>query len=100
MQKQLQAPVLQISETRGNSVETFSRQTTPIGRLVQVRLPVGGFTHHRPVAVEVREGDTIYRLPIHDTTSRAISAIVLTGLATVFVPVVIGTILFRRRKTS
>jgi hypothetical protein len=100
MQKQLQAPVLQISETRGNPVETFSRQTTPIGRLVQVRLPVGSFTQHRPVAVEVREGDTIYRLPIHDTTSRAISIIVLIGLATVLVPLVIRTILFRRRRTS
>ena len=100
MQKQLQAPVLQISETRGNPVETFSRQTTPIGRVVRVQLPFGSFTWHRPVAVEVRQGETVHRLPIYDTTSRAIGAIVLTGLATVLVPFVIRTILFRRRQTS
>ena len=100
MLRQLKAPVLQIGETRGNPVETFSRQTTPIGRVVRVQLPVGSFTWHRPVAVEVRQGETVHRLPIHDTTSRAISAIVLTGLATVLVPLVIRTILFRRRKTS
>src|SRR6266849_5764116 len=100
MQPQLKEQALQISETRGNPVETFNRQTTPIGRVVQLRLPFGSITWHRPVAVEVRQGETVHRLPIYDTTSRAISVIVLTGLATVLVPLVIRTILFRRRKTS
>ncbi len=100
MQRQLKAPVLQISETRGNPVETSNKQTTPIGRVIQVRLPFANLTWHRPVGVEVRQEDTIYRLPIYDSTSRVISAIVLTGLATVFVPLVIRTILFRRRRTS
>jgi hypothetical protein len=100
MQRQLKAPVLQISETRGNTVETFNKQTTPIGRVIQVRLPFASITRHQPVAVEVRQEDTIYRLPIYDSTSRVISAIVLTGLATVLVPLVIRTILFRRRRTS
>jgi hypothetical protein len=100
MQRQLKAPVLQISETRGNAVETFNRQTTPIGRVVQVRLPFGNIVWHRPVAVEVRQEDSTYRLPIQDSTSRVISAIVLTGLVTVLVPLVIRSILFRRRRTS
>ena len=100
MQRQLKAPVLQISETRGNPVETSNKQTTPIGRVIQVRLPFASLTWHRPVGVEVRQEDTIYRLPIYDSTSRVISAIVLTGLATVLVPLVIRTILFRRRRTS
>jgi hypothetical protein len=100
MQRQLKVPAFQISETRGNPVETFNKQTTPIGRIVQVRLPIGSFTQHRPVAVEVREGDTIYRLPIHDYTSRVISAIFLTGLVAILVPLVIRKILFRRRRTS
>jgi hypothetical protein len=100
MQRQLKAPVLQLSETRGNAVETFSRQTTPIGCIVRVQLPVGSFIWHRPVAVEVRQEDTMYRLPIYDSTLRVISAIVLTGLATVLVPLVIRTLLFRRRRTS
>ena len=100
MQRQLKAPVLHISETRGNPVETSNKQTTPIGRVIQVRLPFGSITWHRPVGVEVRQGDTFYRLPIYDATSRVISAIVLTGLATVLVPFVIRTIFFRRRRTT
>ena len=100
MQRQVKAPVLHISETRGNPVEAFNRQTTPIGRVIQVRLPFSSITWHRPLAVEVRQEETINRLPIYDSTSRVISAIVLTGLATVLVPLVIRTILFRRRRTS
>ena len=100
MQRQLKAPVLQISETRGNPVETSNKQTTPIGRVIQVQLPFANLTWHRPVAVEVRQEDTIYRLPIYDSTRRVISAIGLTGLATVLVPLVIRTILSRRRRTS
>jgi hypothetical protein len=100
MQRQLKAQVLQISETRGNTIERFNKQTTPIGRVIQVQLPFASITWHRPLAVEVRQEDTIYRLPIYNLTSRMISAIVLTGLATVLVPFVIRTILLRRRRTS
>ena len=100
MQPQLKVPALHISETRGNPVETFSKQTTPIGRVIQLRLPGGSFTWHRPVAVEVRQGDFVYRLPIHDTTLRLTAVIFLTGLATVLVPLVLRKILSRRRKTS
>jgi len=100
MQRQLKAPVFQISETRGNTVETSNKQTTPIGRVIQVRLPFASVTWHRPLAVEVRQEDTIYRLPINDSNLRVISAIVLTGLATVLVPFVIRIILLRRRRTS
>jgi hypothetical protein len=81
MQRRLKAPALQINETRGKSVTAFDRQTTPVGRVVQVRLPVGSFTWHRPVAVEIRQGEAIHRLPIHNVTMRVMSAIVLTGLA-------------------
>jgi hypothetical protein len=100
MQPQSRVPALHISETRGNPVETFSKQTTPIGRVIQLRLPGGSFTWHRPVAVEVRQGDSMYRLPIHDTTLRLTAVIFLTGLATVLFPLVLRTILSRRRKTS
>jgi len=94
MLQRLKAPALQISETRGKSVTAFDRQTTPVGRVVQVRWPGGSFTWHRPVAVEVRQGDTILRLPIHDVTFRAIGAIVLTGLAAV----VLISLLMRRAR--
>ncbi len=92
MQRRLKAPALHISETRGKSVTAFDRQTTPVGRVVQVHLPGISFTWHRPVAVEVRQGDTTHRLPIHNVTSRAIGAIVLTGLAAV----VLISLLMRR----
>src|SRR5436305_15031754 len=98
MQQQLKAPVLRISETRGNPVETPNKQTTPIGRVINVWLPFASVTWHRPLAVEVQQGDTIYRLPIYNVTSRVISAIVFTGLATVLVSFVIRTILLRSRR--
>ena len=100
MQRQLKVPVLRVHETKGNAVTSFNRQTTPIGRVVQLRLPFGSFTWHRPVAVEIRQEDTTYRLPIQDSTSRVISAIFLAGLATVLVPLVIRKMLFGRRRTS
>src|SRR2546422_9037447 len=100
MHPRLKIPVLQISGTRGNSVTAFNRQTTPVGRVVQVRLPGGSFIWHRPVEVEVRQGDKTYRLPIHDTTLRATSTIALIGLTTILVPLVIQKTLFRRRRAS
>jgi len=100
MQRQLKAPVLRISETRGNTVETANKQTTPIGRVVQVRLPFASVSWQRPLAVEVRQEGTIYRLPIYDATSRAISALVFTGVVTVLVPFIVRAILSKRRRTS
>jgi hypothetical protein len=100
MQRQLKAPVLRISETRGNTIETLDKQTTPIARVIHVQLPFAGFILHRPLAVEVRQQGTTYRLPIYNATSRAISIIFFTGLATVLTPFVIRTILLRRRRIS
>jgi len=100
MQRQLKAPVLRISETRGKIFKTSDKQTTPIARVIHVQFPFASILLHRPLAVEVRQQDTIYRLPIYNTTSRVLSIIFFTGLATVLVPFVIRTILLRRRKIS
>jgi hypothetical protein len=100
MPPQLKAPILRISEMRGNPVETANRQTTPIGRSIQVQLPFASVSWHRPLAVEVRQENNTFRLPIYDSTLRIISALFLTGLATILVPFFIRTILSRRRKTS
>ena len=100
MQRQLKAPILRISETRGNPIETANRRTTPIGRNIQVQLPFATVSWHRPLAVEVRQEDKTYRLPIYDKTSRTISAIFLTALVTILVPFFIQAILSRRRRTS
>ena len=100
MQRQLKAPVLHISEARGNTVETPNKQTTPISRAIQVQLPFANVTWHRPLAVEVSQEGATYRLPIYNATSRVISIIFFTGLATVLIPFVIRTILLRRRSIS
>lgn len=58
-------------------------EVVPIGFAVHVSWPGGGFTWHRPVAVEVRHGDDVRRLAIHDVTLEAIVSIVMTGIAIV-----------------
>jgi hypothetical protein len=100
MQRQLKAPVLRISETRGNTIETLDKQTTPIARVIHVQFPFANIIWHRPLAVEVRQGREAYRLPIYNATSRAMSIIFLTGLATVLIPFMIRIILLRRRRIS
>ena len=100
MQRQLKAPVLQISETRGNPVEAFSRQVTPIGRVVQLCLPFGSISWHRPVAVEVRQEETINHLPINDPTTRAIGILASTGLAIAIVSLSMRKVRLNRRKPS
>ncbi len=100
MQRQLKAPVLRISETRGNTIESLDKQTTPIARVIHIQFPFANIILHRPLAVEVRQQGTTYRLPIYNATSRVISFIFFTGLATVLIPFVIRTMLLRRRRIS
>jgi hypothetical protein len=100
MQRQLKAPVFRISETRGNTIETYDKQMTPIARTIHVQLPFTSIVLHRPRAVEVHQQATTYRLPIYNVTSRVTSIIFFTGLATVLVPFVIRTIFLRRSRSS
>jgi hypothetical protein len=83
MQQQLRAPGWHIGRTRGKPFTAFGMQVVPIGFAVHVSWPGGGFTWHRPVAVEVRHGDNVRRLAIHDVTLEAIVSIVMTGIAIV-----------------
>jgi hypothetical protein len=82
-QPQLRTPGWRTSETRGEPIEAYGREITPIGRVLQVRWPGGGYTWHRPVAIEASQGDEVYRLPIHDVTMRSIIMMALTGLTCV-----------------
>jgi hypothetical protein len=84
-----------ISETRGEPIIAFGRQITPVGRVFQIRWPRGGFIRHRPVAIEVREGDVLHRVPIRDITRRITTTLTLTGFAVA----VIGSLWMRRAKT-
>ena len=88
-------PGWQISETRGEPITASDKQITPIGRVFQVRWPGGRFIRYRPVAIEVRQGDMLHRVPIQNTTRRITTTLMLPGLA-IFV---IGTAWMRRAKT-
>lgn len=67
-------------ETRGQPIHAHGQEVTPIGRVTQFTWPGGGIIRHRPVAVEVRQGEHITRLPIRNVT-RQIIALFLAGLA-------------------
>jgi len=95
MQKLPKIPGWPIYETRGDPITISGRQITPIGRVFQVRWPRGGFIRHRPVAVEVRQGDVLHRVPIPNTTQRITTTLMLAGLA-IFA---IGTAWMRRAKS-
>jgi hypothetical protein len=84
-----------ISETRGEPITAFGREITPVGRVFQIRWPRGSFIRHRPVAIEVREGDVMHRLPIPNPTRRITTALTLTAFAVAM----IGSLWVRRAKT-
>ncbi len=67
-------------ETRGQPIHAQGQEVTPIGRVTRFTWPGGGMIRHRPVAVEVRQGEHITRLPIRNVT-RQVIALLLTGLA-------------------
>lgn len=91
-------PKWEAHQTRGNPIEAFGRQATPIGYVVQVMWPIGGFIWHRPVAIEVREGDKVDRLPIPDITSRILIAFGLIGMVIGVLTSFLGSGGNRRRK--
>ncbi|MFL5627879.1 MAG: hypothetical protein ACJ788_20050, partial [Ktedonobacteraceae bacterium] len=62
-------------------ITAFSHQVTPIGRLIRIVWPGGGFVWHYPVAIEVQQQGIMRRMPIRNVTRRAMITIFLTGLA-------------------
>jgi hypothetical protein len=80
MQPVAREPFLQVNTSRGEPITTRFGRIVPLARAVKLRWPGGGLTWNRPAAIEVQEGQSARRLPIHDATSRAIFTIVLTGL--------------------
>ncbi len=70
-----------LREMRGRTTTAFNKQVTPLGRTVQVNWPGGSFLWQRPVGVEVRQGNTVRRVPIYNATFYVIAAIFLCGVA-------------------
>jgi hypothetical protein len=75
-------PHLRTEERYGQPITCQGQEVTPIARVAQVTWRDGGrLEWHRPVAVEVRDEHGVRRVPIHDTTRRAMGGVILTGLA-------------------
>jgi hypothetical protein len=53
---------------RGQPIHSTGRDITPVARVTRVTWPGGRFEWHRPVAVEIRAGDRVRRVPIRDVT--------------------------------
>ena len=75
--------MLRSSEMRDKPIVTHGQEITPIGHVFQVSWPGGTFLWLRPVAIEVRQGDIVRRLSIHNATRRATTGMMLAGLAIV-----------------
>src|SRR5690349_20975195 len=74
-------PILQVRTSRGEPITTRYGQIVPLARVMQLRWPGGGLNWNRPAAIEFQQGQSQQELPIKNATSRAIFAIVVTGLA-------------------
>jgi hypothetical protein len=72
---------IQSEERRAEPMTLHGRTIRPIARVVRARWPGGAWEWHRPVAVEVREGDELRRIPIRDTSRLAVVALVAAGCA-------------------
>ena len=71
---------LRSEEVRGDPLSLYGRQVTTLKRVTRVRWPGGVWEWHRPAAVEVREGATVRRIPIRNTTHAATFAAMAVGL--------------------
>jgi hypothetical protein len=67
-------------EVRGDVLSLYGRQVTTIKRVTRIRWPGGMWEWQRPAAVEVRDGATVRRIPIRDTTRAVTLAALLVGL--------------------
>src|SRR5436309_15952550 len=94
MQQSQRKPMLRISELRDKPIAAHDRQITPISRVFQVNWPGGAFLWQRPVAIEVRQGDVVRRLSIHNATRRATTSILVAGPA-----IIVRTASWMRLKT-
>jgi hypothetical protein len=72
-------PSWRFDEVAGAPLALHGRQITPIARVLRIDWLGGHFTWQHPLAAEVREGGSTYRLAIPDVTRRVLAAIVLAG---------------------
>lgn len=74
-------PGWRVEDVRGEPLTIAGQQLTPVERVTELSRRHVVLSWRRPVFVEVREGDTVRRLPIRNLTRRAIAFTVLAELA-------------------
>jgi hypothetical protein len=57
---------------RGHPLRSAEREIIPVARATRLTWPGGRLEWHRPVAVEVRFGDSVQRIPIRNWTRLAV----------------------------
>ena len=72
---------LRLNEMRETPIRRLDMEMTPVTHVARVTLPRGSFVWRRPVAIEVRQGDMVRRVRIHDATRRAQVGVILVELA-------------------
>lgn len=72
---------LRLNEVRESPIWRLDVEMTPVTHVAHVTLPRGSFVLRRPVAIEVRLGDTVRRVRIPDATRRAQVGVILSELA-------------------
>lgn len=73
-------PTVNTALERGQPIHSNGADITPLARVTRIAWPGGRFEWHRPVAVEVRAGDSVRRVPIRNVTRLAIVATVAACL--------------------
>lgn len=72
---------LRLNEMRGTPIRRLDLEITPVSRIAHVTSPRGSFVWRSPAAVDVRQGDSVRRVPIPDVTRRAQVSVILVELA-------------------
>ncbi len=72
-------PSLRNQEIRGNAIALRDLDITPVERVTRISWRGGSYAWWRPIAVEVRRGADMRRIPIDNATRRAIARVVLSA---------------------
>lgn len=74
-------PGWRVEDLRGTPLTIAGQHLTPVERVTELGRRHVVVSWRRPVFVEVRQGDTVRRLPIRNLTRRAMAFTVLAELA-------------------
>src|SRR5262249_45882524 len=72
-------PRIERREVRGEPLTLSGWRITTIKRVVHIAWPGGAWLWQRPIAVEIQQGASLQRLPVHNFTRRAIIGLALSA---------------------